>query len=53
MGASKGLTTGLGELLSDIQEPLTKANKDPKEAQSTEELMRSIKEANMRLSEVE
>ena len=38
--------------MSDILEPLAKANEDPREAQSMEELMRSIKEANMRLSEV-
>ena len=51
VGASKGLTTGLGELLSDILEPLAKSNEDPREAQSTEELMRSIQDANRRLSE--
>ena len=53
VGASKGLTTALGELISDILEPLAKAEPDPRETQSTEELMRSIKEANLRMEEKE
>ena len=45
VGASKGLTTALGELVSDILEPVARVEPDPKEAQSTEELMSAIKEA--------
>ena len=42
VGASKGLTTALGELVSDLLEPLAKGAEDQKKAQSTEELMRVI-----------
>ena len=53
VGASKGLTTALGELVSDILEPVARAEPDPKEAQSTEELMSAIKEANLKMKEKE
>ena len=49
VGASKGLTTGLGEIISDILEPLASSVLDPREAQSTEELLRLIEEANYKL----
>ena len=51
VGASKGLTTSLGELLSDILDPVAKTVEDPREAQSTEELMRSIQETNVTLEQ--
>ena len=51
VGASKGLTTPLGELLSDLIEPLSRMNEDSDEAQSTEEVMRKIEEANKILAE--
>ena len=45
------MTTALGELVSDILEPVAKAEEDPREAQSTKELIRSIKDANLWLIE--
>ena len=51
VGASKGLTTGLGEMISDMLEPVASSVEDPREAQSTKELMRSIMEANRGLAE--
>ena len=49
MGASKGLTTPLGEMLSDIIEPTSRMNETSDEAQSTEEVLRKIAEANKEL----
>ena len=53
MGATKGLTTAIGELLSDIIEPIARTQEDSTEAQSTEELLSKIKEANVRLQSPE
>ena len=53
VGASKGLTTSLGEILSDILDPVARTVEDPREAQSTEELMRSIQETNLTLEQQE
>ena len=53
VGASKGLTTSLGEIVFDILEPIARTMEDLKEAQSTEELMRSIQETNHELGEKE
>ena len=49
MGAARGLTTPLGELLSDTIEPVAKARDKIWEAQSTEEVLRKISEAKSRL----
>ena len=49
VGASKGLTTPLGELLSDLIEPISRMDGESQEAQSTEEVLRMISEANTRL----
>ena len=51
VGASKGLTTALGELVSDLLEPLAKGAEDQKEAQSTEELMRAIEDAIIKMKD--
>ena len=48
VGASKGLTTSLGKLLSDLIEPVSRMNNDSREAQSTEEVMRMIEEVNFK-----
>ena len=42
VGATKGLTTALGEMLSDIFEPMTKVEEEGVKAQSTVELLRNI-----------
>ena len=52
VGASKGITTAIGDLISDIIEPLAKVEPEKTEAQSTEELLRGIQEANKTLQEV-
>ena len=49
VGASRGLTTPLGEILSDLLEPVARARVKTWEAQSTEEVLRKISEANSRL----
>ena len=49
VGASKGLTTPLGELLLDLIELVSRIEHDSNEAQSTEEILRKISEANERL----
>ena len=49
VGASRGLTTPLGETLSDIIEPVSLARETVWESQSTEEVLRKIKEANAML----
>ena len=46
VGAARGLTTPLGELLSDILEPVAKARPRQWEAQSTEEVLRNIRDTN-------
>ena len=47
VGAARGLTTPLGEQLSDIIEPVSRARNVVWEAQSTEEVLRKIQEANI------
>ena len=49
-GAIKGLTTPLSEMLSDLIEPISRMDHDSNEAQSTEEVLRMIAEANQKLS---
>ena len=49
VGATKGLTTALGEMISDIIEPIARMNPDQCEAQSTEELMREIEDSNVKM----
>ena len=44
VGAARGLTTPLGETLSDLIEPVAKARSKQWEAQSTEEVLRMIEE---------
>ena len=46
VGAARGLTTPLGEILSDFLEPVAKCRDIIWEAQSTEEVLRKIGEAN-------
>ena len=54
VGAAKGLTTALGDMLSDILEPMTRIeDEDDVEALGTEELLRNIQEANERLKDKE
>lgn len=47
--AARGLTTPLGEILSDLIEPVAKARTPRWEAQSNEEVLRMIKSTNLRL----
>ena len=47
--ATKGLTTSLVEMISDIIEPIARMNPEQSKAQSTEELMREIEDANMKV----
>ena len=49
MGAARGLTTRLEEQLSDLLDPVARTRDRIWEAQSTEEVLRKIKEANQRL----
>ena len=51
VGAARGLTTPLGEQLSDFLEPVARSRDQIWEAQSTEEVLRKIKEANQVLRE--
>ena len=53
VGASRGLTTPIGETLSDIIEPVSLARENIWESQSTEEVLRKIKEANLELKKEE
>ena len=46
VGASSGLGTGLGELLSDLVKPVSLARESQSECQSTEEVMARITTAN-------
>ena len=47
--ASKGLTTQLGELLSDLVEPISRMIDRSREARSTKEVLRMIGKANEEL----
>ena len=49
VGASRELTTPLGEVLLDMLEPVARSRDKIWEAQSTEEVLRKISEANLRL----
>ena len=51
VGASSGLGTGLGELLSDLVRPVSQARGSQSECQSTEEMVSRIEEANQRLQD--
>ena len=51
MGASKGLTTPLGEMLLDLIVPITMMKTESRDSQSTEEVLRSIEDANIKLKE--
>ena len=53
VGAHKGLTTAIGDLLADILEPLASTEPLKTEAHSTEELLRAIQEANSTLEGVD
>ena len=44
VGAAKGLTTAIGDLIADLIEPLAKIEPESTEAQSIEELLRRIQE---------
>ena len=46
VGAIQGLTTALGEMISDLIELITRMCPEQSEAQSTEELMRDIQNIN-------
>ena len=48
VGASSGLTTYIGDVISDILEPIAKIREDSLEAQSTEEVRRIIEDASLR-----
>ena len=52
VGAAKGLTTAIGDLIADLIEPLAKIEPESTEAQSIEELLRKIQEVNKILKEV-
>ena len=49
VGASSGMGTGLGEILSDLVRPIYAARTTQTECQSTEEMVYQIGEANQRL----
>ena len=49
VGASSGMGTGLGEILSDLVRPVYMARKKQFECQSTEEMVHQIEEANQRM----
>ena len=51
MGASKGLTTPLGEMLLDLIVPITMMKPESRDSQSTEEVLKSIEDANIKLKE--
>ena len=51
VGAARGLTTPLGEQLSDLLDPVARTRDRIWEAQSTEEVLRKIGEANQKLEE--
>ena len=51
VGAARGLTTPLGETLSELLEPVAKARTHKWEAQATEKVLRTIENANTRLEE--
>ena len=52
VGAVTGLTTTIGDILADILEPLARVETEKTEAQSTEELLRAIQEANTTIGDV-
>ena len=45
----KGLTTALGEMISDLIELIARVCPEQSEAQSTEDLMREIEETNLKI----
>ena len=49
--SGNSLTTGLGEILSDLIEPVSRSRKQQREPQSTEEVLRKIQDTNQRLME--
>ena len=51
LGASKGLTTLLGKMLLDLIVPITMMKPESRDSQSTEEVLRSIEDANIKLKE--
>ena len=51
VGASSGLTTYIGDFVSDLIEPLAKKKPDSTEAQSTEKVRRIIKDASTKTKE--
>ena len=54
VAASEGLTTALGEILSDVIEPIARTRGEDEhnyEAQSTEELMRDIEDTSIKAEE--
>ena len=51
VGASSGMTTALGEILSHLVSPVSRSREDRTECQSTEELVGKIEETNTRLSQ--
>ena len=52
MGAAKGLTTSIGDLIADLIEPLAKIEPESTEEQSIEELLKRIQEVNKILKKV-
>ena len=52
VGAAHSLTTTIEDLLSDIIEPLARIDPSQNEAQSNEELLRAIQDANTTMSQV-
>ena len=49
VGATKGLTIALGEMISDLIELIARVCPEQSEAQSTEDLMREIEETNVKI----
>ena len=52
VGATKGLTTALGEMISDLIELITRMCPEQSEAQSMEELMREIQDTNSKIKDM-
>ena len=53
VGATKGLTTAQGKMISDIIEPIARTCPEELEEQSKEEMMRQIEETNNRIRDLE